>query len=68
MSGSNQLWTSAALAPTNNNLLEQIVDGPNMVKACKRVVSNGGNPGVDKMSTEALPGWPAYLFIYFSEK
>ena len=57
MSGSNQLWTSAVLAPTSNNLLEQIVDGPNMIKACKRVVANGGNPGVDKMSTEELPGW-----------
>jgi len=57
MSGSNQLWTSADLAPASNNLLEQIVDRRNMVKACKRVVANGGNPGVDKMSTEELPGW-----------
>jgi len=57
MSGSNQLWTSAALAPASNNLLEQIVDRYNLVKACKRVVTNGGNPGVDKMSTEELPEW-----------
>ena len=57
MSGSNQLWTSADLAPASNNLLEQIVDRLNLTKACKRVVANGGNPGVDKMSTEDLPVW-----------
>ena len=57
MSGSNQLWTPADLAPASNNLLEQIVDRRNLLKACKRVVANGGNPGVDKMSTEELPGW-----------
>jgi len=57
MSGSNQLWTSADLAPASNNLLEQIVDRLNLTKACKRVVANGGNPGVDRMSTNDLPGW-----------
>jgi RNA-directed DNA polymerase len=57
MSGSNQLWTPADLAPASNNLLEQIVDRRNLVKACKKVVANGGNPGVDKMSTEELPVW-----------
>ena len=57
MSGSNQLWTSADLAPAGNNLLEQIVDRRNLIKACKRVIANGGNPGVDKMSTQDLPGW-----------
>ena len=57
MSGSNQLWTSADLAPASNNLMEQIVDRRNLVKACKRVVANKGNPGVDKMSTQDLPVW-----------
>ena len=57
MSGSNQLWTSADLAPAGNNLLEQIVDRLSLTKACRRVVINGGNPGVDNMSTEDLPGW-----------
>jgi RNA-directed DNA polymerase len=57
MSGSNRLWTSAELAPASNNLLEQIVDRHNLLKACMRVVTNGGSPGVDKMSTEELPGW-----------
>jgi len=57
MSGSNQLWTSAVLAPASNNLMEQIVDRRNIVRACKRVVANGGSAGVDKMTTEELPGW-----------
>ena len=57
MSGSNLLWTSAELAPASNNLLEQVVDRRNMVKSCRRVVSNGGSPGVDGMSTTALWGW-----------
>jgi len=57
MSGSNLLWTSAELAPASNNLLEQAVDRRNMVKACRRVVSNGGSPGVDGMSTKELWVW-----------
>ena len=57
MSGSNQLWTPAELTPASNNLLEQVVDRRNMVKACRRVVSNGGSPGVDGMKTEDLWGW-----------
>ncbi len=57
MSGSNLLWTPAELAPASNNLLEQVVDRRNMVKACRRVVSNGGNPGVDGMSTKELWAW-----------
>ena len=57
MSGSNLLWTPAELAPASNNLLEQVVDRRNMVKACRRVVSNGGSPGVDDMSTKDLWEW-----------
>lgn len=57
MSGPNQLWTSAALAPESNNLLEQVVDRRNLVSACRRVVKNGGSPGVDGMKTEDLWGW-----------
>jgi RNA-directed DNA polymerase len=57
MSGSNLLWTSVDLAPASNNLMEQIVDRRNLVKACKRVVANKGNPGIDKMSTQDLPVW-----------
>jgi RNA-directed DNA polymerase len=57
MSGSNQLWTSAELAPASNKLMEQVVDRRNMIKACRRVVGNGGSPGVDGMSTRELWGW-----------
>jgi len=57
MSVSNQLWTSTDLVPSGDDLLEQIVDRRNMIKACKRVVENEGNPGVDGMTTEGLPGW-----------
>jgi group II intron reverse transcriptase/maturase len=57
MSGTNQLWTSADLVPSGDDLMEQIVDRRNIIKACKRVVANEGNPGVDGMTTEELPGW-----------
>jgi RNA-directed DNA polymerase len=57
MSGSNQLWTSGDLVPSGDGLMEQIVDRRNMIKACKRVIENQGNAGVDGMSTEELPGW-----------
>ena len=40
-----------------NNLLERIVDYGNIMKACSRVVSNGGSSGVDGMETTALPQW-----------
>ena len=57
MSGSNHLWTSDALTPASDNLLEQVVDMRNMTKACRRVVKNGGSPGVDGMSTKELWAW-----------
>lgn len=57
MSGSNQLWTSVAFAPGSNNLLEQVVDRRNLIKACRRVVQNGGSPGVDGMKAEDLWKW-----------
>ncbi len=56
MSGPNQLWTSDTLTPASNNLLEQVVDMRNMTKACRRVVKNGGSPGVDGMKADTL--WP----------
>ncbi len=57
MSGSNQLWTSDVLTPASNNLLEQVVDMRNMTKACRRVVKNGGSPGVDGMKADTLWNW-----------
>jgi RNA-directed DNA polymerase len=40
-----------------NNLLERIVDYVNLIKASRRVVSNGGSIGIDGMETSALPQW-----------
>ena len=57
MSVSSQLWTSGELVPSGDDLMEQIVDRLNMTKACKRVVVNKGNPGIDNMSIKELPGW-----------
>jgi RNA-directed DNA polymerase len=57
MSVSYHLWTSTDLVPSGDDLLGQIVDRRNIIKACKRVVENEGNPGVDGMITEELSGW-----------
>jgi len=40
-----------------NNLLERIADYGNIIKASKRIVSNGGSSGVDGMETTELPQW-----------
>ena len=39
---------------TRENLLEHILSSPNMNRAYKQVVSNGGRGGVDKMETKEL--------------
>ena len=57
MSATNHLWASGELIPSQSNLLERVVDELNLVKACKRVISNSGSPGVDGMKCEVLPGW-----------
>ena len=57
MSASNHIWTSGQLIPSHSRLLERVVDELNLVKACKRVISNGGSPGADKMGCDELPGW-----------
>jgi RNA-directed DNA polymerase len=38
-------------------LIEAVVSAPNMRRAYKRVVSNGGAPGVDSVGTEELADW-----------
>lgn len=38
-------------------LIEAVVSAPNMRRAYKRVVSNGGAPGVDSVSTDELADW-----------
>lgn len=40
-----------------NNLLERVVDYGNLIKAGRRVVSNGGSSGIDGMETTSLPLW-----------
>jgi RNA-directed DNA polymerase len=38
-------------------LMERVVDGSNIKRALTRVMQNGGSPGVDGMTVEALPGF-----------
>jgi RNA-directed DNA polymerase len=38
-------------------LIEEVVSAPNMRRAYKRVVSNGGAPGVDSVRTDELADW-----------
>jgi len=38
-------------------LIETVVSAPNMRRAYKRVVSNGGAPGVDSVRTDELAAW-----------
>jgi len=45
-------------------LMEEVCERENLKKALKQVKSNGGGPGVDRMTVEKLPGhlakhWPA---------
>jgi group II intron reverse transcriptase/maturase len=38
-------------------LLDEVVEDGNVEQACRRVIANGGSPGVDGMSTEDLSEW-----------
>jgi RNA-directed DNA polymerase len=57
MSVPNLLWTSDKFVPVPDNLMEQIVDKLNLMRACKRVHTNGGSAGIDGMKTDRLPSW-----------
>ena len=57
MSVSNQLWTPDKPVPVPERLMEQIVDKLNLMRACKRVLANGGSAGIDGMQTDRLPAW-----------
>lgn len=57
MSATSQLWTHVNAITLTDNLMEQIVDRSNLNKACKRVVTNGGKPGIDGMKTTELGKW-----------
>jgi RNA-directed DNA polymerase len=48
------------------HLMERVVDQGNIRRALSRVTQNGGSPGIDGMTVEALPGflihhWPSIL-------
>ena len=40
-----------------SNWMEEIVSYENLTKAYRRVISNGGSSGVDRMETEELKDW-----------
>ena len=39
------------------NLMEQVCDPKNLLRACRRVCSNKGKPGVDGMTVQQLADW-----------
>jgi len=51
------LWTKETLAPSQSDLLQQMVEKGNLLRACQKVVSNSGSPGIDGMKVRELPGW-----------
>ena len=57
MSVPNLLWTPDKFVPVPDNMMEQIVDKLNLMRACKRVYTNGGSAGIDGMKTDRLPAW-----------
>lgn len=48
---------SPALA--TQHLMNQVCSQTNLERACQRVRANGGAPGIDGMSVDALPAWLA---------
>jgi RNA-directed DNA polymerase len=57
MSATNPLWTNVNAITLKDNLIEQIVNRSNINKACKRVIANGGSPGIDGMEVKQLGIW-----------
>lgn len=43
--------------PLATGLLEQVIALPNLSRACRRVMSNGGSAGIDKMTVKELQVW-----------
>ena len=37
--------------------MERVVEAGNVKAALRRVKQNGGSPGIDRMTVEALPTW-----------
>jgi RNA-directed DNA polymerase len=42
---------------TSDHVLEEVLERGNLQTALKRVIRNGGSPGVDSMTVDALPGY-----------
>lgn len=53
---SNVTAKRGALPPEEKDLMEIVVERKNMIAAFRRVVSNKGSPGIDKMTVEQLRG------------
>ncbi len=68
MSGSNHLLTEELSIPAGCNLLEQMVEGDNMLKALRRVMQNKGSSGVDGMSVSKLPEYLRSSWKYIKEQ
>lgn len=68
MSGSNHLLTEESPIPAGCNLLEQMVERDNMVKALRRVVQNKGSSGVDRMSVSELPAYLRSSWKYVKDE
>lgn len=43
--------------PLATNLIEQVISLSNLSRACRRVISNGGSAGIDKMTVKELQQW-----------
>lgn len=57
MSVTNQLWKNEELVPSSEQLLEQMLDWPNIEKAARQVIRNKGSGGIDGMEVSELPHW-----------
>ncbi len=56
--GEASVGTSGEEAPVGDGgLMERVVERSNLLAALRRVRSNGGSPGVDGMTVEALPDY-----------
>jgi hypothetical protein len=68
MSATNPLWTNVNAITLKDNLIEQIVNRSNINKACKRVIANGGSPGIDGMEVKQLGIWLQRNICLFQSK
>jgi RNA-directed DNA polymerase len=55
----SQWWLSACASQRalTTGLMEQIIEPSNLMRAYRKVVSNGGNAGIDGMAVKELKGW-----------